>query len=65
MRGSRFRPQSRPRALRAYHVAADASRGEPGKEAQPKIRQEQANAAIADEQQDVMPVTQKTISAHE
>jgi hypothetical protein len=34
-------------------------------EGQQKIRQEQANAAIADEQQDVMPATQKIISAQE
>jgi len=31
MRGSRFRPQSRARALRAYHAAADASRGNPAR----------------------------------
>jgi hypothetical protein len=59
MAGSQFRPQSRPRGTPRLSVAADASRGEPGNEAQQKIRQEQANAAIADEQQDVMPVTQK------
>jgi hypothetical protein len=42
-------------ALLGYHVAADASRGEPCNEAQQKIRQKPANAAIADEQQDLMP----------
>jgi hypothetical protein len=59
------RPQSRARALRGYHVAADASRGELCKEAQQKIRQEQANAAIAGEQKDVMPGYAKIVSAHE
>jgi hypothetical protein len=39
--------------------------GEPCNEAQQKIRQEQANAAIAGEQKDVMPGYAKIVSAHE
>jgi hypothetical protein len=65
MRGSQFRPQSHPGATPRLAVAADASRGKPCNEAQHKIRQEQANAAIADEQKDVMPGYAKIVSTHE